>query len=136
VTLTEVPHGFVVRYHRQDLEPVFVERYFPRGEIAGLRLGDLRLRRRLTGRLGNRLQGVALEPGGYQDLFRALGHELDRMEASLTSIREDSREGSLVVSCETPDGPYEATLGPEERADLRQRARGRRQRRRGWRPWG
>ncbi len=129
ITLTEVPRGFVVRYHRQDMEPVFVERFFPHVEVESLRLGDLRLRRRLAGRLGNRLQGVALEPGGYQDLFRALGHEIDRAHAGDTLIREDGMDAILSLTFETPHGNQEMVLGPDDRAALRLEARSRRKRR-------
>lgn len=135
VTLTEVAHGFVVRYHRRDMEPVFVERFFPHAEVAALRLGDLRLRRRLAGRLGTRLQGVGLDPGGYQDLFRALGHELDATGAWGVTVREESVEGTLTLWCETTDGRYETTLGSSERASLRLQARSRRNERGSWRPW-
>lgn len=129
--VTEVEHGFVVRYHNRDMEPVFVERFFPHGEIAALRLGDLRLRRRFARRMSTRLQGVALEPGGYQDLFRTLGHDLDHRSASLLTLQED-REDTLILVYTAEDGQQETCLSPRDRAVLRMAARSRRDDRKRW----
>lgn len=125
VAVTEVEHGFAVRYHRRDMDPVFVERFFSYAEIAALRLGDLRLRRRLAGRIGNRLQGLALEPGGYQDLFRTLGHDLDGRIATCVTLEEEGED--MLVMVYTVNGAVEERLlSPRDRAVLRVAARSRR----------
>jgi hypothetical protein len=132
VSVTEVEHGFVVRYHNRDMEPVFAERFFPRAEVVALRLGDLRLRRRFAGRIGGRLQGVALEPGGYQDLFRAIGHDLDQHVAMFVALREE--DDMLILIYSTEDGEQETRLSPRDRTVLRVAARSRREHKRwGWR---
>lgn len=128
VAVTEVEHGFVVQYHNREMEPVFAERFFPRAEVLALRLGDLRLRRRLARRIGGRLQGVALEPGGYQDLFRTLGHHLDERAASFVALRED--DDMLILSYTASSGVHETRLSPRDRAVLRMAARARRERKR------
>lgn len=130
VVVTEMEHGFVVQYHNHDMEPVFAERFFPRSEILGLRLGDLRVRRRFARRIGGRLQGVALEPGGYQDLFRTLGHDLDQRAASFAALAEE--DDMLIVRYTAEDGEHETRLSPRDRAVLRIAARSRREHNR----WG
>lgn len=130
-TVAEVEHGFVVQYHNHDMEPVFVERFFPHGEIVALRLGDLRLRRRVARRMGTRLQGIALEPGGYQDLFRTLGHDLDHRAASRVTLGEDG-EDTLILAYTAEDGKQETCLSPRDRAVLRMAARSRRGDRKRW----
>lgn len=122
--VTEVRHGFVVRYHHRDMDPVFVERFFPHREIAALRWGDLRLRRRFARRIQSRLQGVALEPGGYQDLFRTIGYDLDQRAASIVTLKEDG--DTLILTYAVHDGEQATRLTPRDRAVLRIAARSRR----------
>jgi hypothetical protein len=136
IAISEVPGGFVVRYHQQAMEPVFAERYFSIQEIAGMRLGDLGLRRRLAGRIGKRLQGMAREPGGYQDLFRAIGHELDVMRASGVVALEGEVDDTLILTFdEQVEVPKRLELGPLDRAVVRVRARSRRRAGKARLPW-
>lgn len=131
VTVMDMGHGFVTRYHRPDMEPVFVERFFLDEEVAVLRPGDLRLRRRMRGKAENRFRGIATERGGYRDLFRALGHELDRRAVSSCVIREEGDDLLLIV-CNERGEEQERWLGPSDRVALRAAARSRRTRRKRW----
>lgn len=136
VVVREGHDGFAVRYERQDVEGVFIQRFFTHGELRSLRRGDWKLRRTLVRRIGHRLRGVAGEPGGYQDLFRALGYRLDEASASQIQIAEDEVQDRLVMTYlvqHSPDEParkLEMALGPEERESLRRSARSRRAERR------
>lgn len=131
VVIRESRLGFIVRYDRQDIEGVFIQRFFTYPELRSLRRGDWRFRRTLVRRIGHKLQGVAGEPGGYQDLFRALGHTLDEAPASHVHISEDEVEGKLVITYHhAPHGSVRDTvvmvLGPDEREAVRKAARSRR----------
>ncbi|HEX8918883.1 MAG TPA: hypothetical protein VF898_10300, partial [Chloroflexota bacterium] len=112
-----------------------MQRFFTYAELASLRPGDLRLRRTWVRRVGRRIQGMAGEPGGYQDLFRALGFRLDHAGARHIRLTENDNESELTLICETPSdtrdfaGVQPVThLGAQERAELRASARSRRRR--------
>lgn len=133
VVVTEAASGFTVRYERQDIDQVFMQRHFTYEELAGLRRGDLNLRRALMRRIGHKLQGFAGEAGGYQDLFRALGHTLDESSARSISVSENESESKLILRYELEqriDGSMPSipvtVLGPDEREALRKAAQARR----------
>jgi hypothetical protein len=133
VVVREERNGFMVRYERQDIELVFMQRFFTYQELSSLRRGDLRLRRTLVRRIGHRLQGLAGEPGGYQDLFRALGYTLDEVSAGNIQLTEDEPEGKLMlkfrVSEDTTSSDLEepeTVLARDDRDAIRRAARARR----------
>jgi hypothetical protein len=126
VTVRERPDGFVVRYHRQDIDAVFIQRHFTLDEIQTLQRGDLRVRRSVVRRVGRRLQGLTAEPGGYQDLFRALGYTLDQSGARDVCILEEEGTDQLVVLQNVSEEPAAEVLGLEDRERLRRAAQARR----------
>jgi hypothetical protein len=136
VVVREGLNGFAVRYERQDIDGVFIQRFFTHEELRSLRRGDWTLRRTLVRRIGHKLQGVAGEPGGYQDLFRALGYALDAAGASQVQISEDASEGKLAMTYQVYRAPEEPAqklvkvFGREEREAMRKSARSRRVERR------
>lgn len=133
VFITEIGSGFTVRYERQDIDQVFMQRHFTHNELGELRRGDLSLRRAVMRRIGHRLQGLAGEPGGYQDLFRALGYTLDENSARAITVSENEAEGKLIIRYEVmqrieglaPTIPV-TVLGPGDRETLRKAAKARR----------
>lgn len=133
VVVREERNGFMVRYERQDIELVFMQRYFTYQELSSLRRGDLRLRRTLVRRIGHRLQGLAGEPGGYQDLFRALGYTLDEVSAAKVQFTEDESVGTLKLKYSLPEDTNssdseepETVLARDDRDAIRRAARARR----------
>lgn len=133
VAVKEGNNGFTVRYERHDIDTVFMQRFFSYQEVLALRGGDFKLRRTLLHRI-RKLQGLGGEPGGYQDLFRALGYTLDVQSACQVQLVENEPDGKLVIAYQTVDpGPHSAKpitiLGPEEREELRLAAHARRRRR-------
>ena len=128
VTLREAQGGFTVRYERQDIDLVFMQRFFSYDELRTLHLGDLRVRRTIVRKIGHKFQGLAGEPGGYQDLFRALGYTLDAQGAHRIHLSEDESEGTLVLRYEPSSqaGAQTSVLGVNERDNLRQAAKARR----------
>lgn len=94
--------GFAVRYYRQDIAGVFLQRTFTDAEVHGLQRGDLQVRRRLVRRIRRRLEGMAAEPGGYQDIFRALGYLLDSERASDLRLAEDEEHDALILARRVP----------------------------------
>jgi hypothetical protein len=133
VVVREERSGFMVRYERQDIGLVFMQRFFSYQELTSLRRGDLRLRRTLVRRIGQRLQGLAGEPGGYQDLFRALGYTLDEVSAGKIEFTEDEPKGTLTLTYSVsrdsnrPDRePSETILARDDRDAIRTAARARR----------
>lgn len=132
VAIQEEVNGFVVRYERQDVDTVFLQRFFTVDDIEALPRGDMRLRRTVVRRIGHKLRGLAGEPGGYQDLLRALGFHLDEEGAGRVQLVEDEIADKLVVTYyPAPGSTNEATqqsmlLGPREREELRVEAHARR----------
>jgi|SRR5579859_7700505 len=135
VVLQETEHGFRVRYYRQDIDSIFIQRFFPHSELEGLRPSDLRLRRTWVRRVGRRIQGIAGEPGGYQNLFRALGYRLDQDRARRIRLVENDEDNELLLSYESPDITRDSDgeqpvmhLRAQERDEMRASARDRRRR--------
>jgi len=133
VVVREERNGFMVRYERQDIELVFMQRFFTYQELSSLRRGDLRLRRTLVRRIGHGLQGLAGEPGGYQDLFRALGYTLDEVAAGNIQLTEDEPGGKLMLKYSLPEDTNssdpeepETVLARDDRDAMRRAARARR----------
>jgi hypothetical protein len=133
INILELADGFAARYQRPDVDVVIMQRFFTRAEVLALRWGDLKLRRHFR-----RERGLAQEPGGYQDLFRALGFDLDEKAAAL--IQLDERDSILQVSYLAPatgDGAAPVQVrdvyGPDERDLLRTHAHERRRHRSRWR---
>jgi hypothetical protein len=133
INIIEVDEAVAVRYARQDIEAVVMQRYFTKWEIESLRWSDLHLRRK-RGLHGS----FSHEEGGYQDLLRSLGHKLDRLVATLVHI--DEVDDELVVTYLTSgesglSAPSRHTekLGPEGRETLRKEALTRRRAESRWR---
>ena len=132
VAIQEEVNGFVVRYERQDVDTVFLQRFFTAEDIEALPRGDMRLRRTVVRRIGHKLQGLAGEPGGYQDLLRALGFHFDEDRAARVQLVEDESADKLVVTyyleaSSTAEGAQQSlVLGPRERDELRLEAHARR----------
>jgi hypothetical protein len=132
VNVLEVGNGFAVRYQEAPSDEVVMQRVFTQEEVRSLRWGDLGLRRRFLRRFGKG-PGLTREPGGYQDLFRALGHQLDEAPVRHVMLDEDDDADTLTVSYQVrdPDTGDEwitqtLVLGPAERDEIRQAARSRR----------
>lgn len=132
VNVLELSNGFAIRYQEAPTDNVAMQRVFTHEEIRVLRWGDLGLSRRFWRRFGKG-RGLTRESGGYQDLFRALGYELDSAEALCVMLDENDREDTVTLSYRKPSpGPEEddiqtVVLGPREREDVKRAARARRQ---------
>jgi hypothetical protein len=131
VNVLEIQDGFAARYERADVESVVMQRFFTFDEVRDLSWGDLKLRRRF------RRRGFA-EPGGYQDLFRALGYELDATSAFQARIDESGDVLTLDYCTPPPAGEsvplqHRDVLGPDERSRVRQAAKARRRQQGRWR---
>jgi hypothetical protein len=133
VNVLELVEGFAARYQQADVDMVIMQRFFTHRELLALRWGDHQLRRRFR-----RQRGLAQEPGGYQDLFRALGFALDDKSASF--IQLDERDNELLVTYLAPDQAdgsapkdYSEVYGAPEREMLRHHAQQRRRQRSRWR---
>jgi hypothetical protein len=133
VNVLEIRNGFAVRYQEAPTDEVVMQRVFTHDDVRSLRWGDLGLRRRLLRRFGKG-PGLTREPGGYQDLFRALGYQLDEASAWHVMLDENDVEDTLTVTYHlrnpgAGDGwtTQINTLGPAEREATRQAARLRRQ---------
>lgn len=128
ITVRERPDGFVVRYYRQDIDTVFIQRFFTNTEMETLQRSDLRVRRSLVRRVGHNLQGMTAESGGYQDIFRALGHVLDEADSHDICLVEEEETGNLVVMQSDPEGSETLRrISLDEREQLREVALARRQ---------
>jgi hypothetical protein len=123
VCLLEVPDGMTVRHERGE-DHTLVWNCFTDDQI----VEGSSLRRKL-----GFLRPHPGTPSRYSDLFRALGYELQRGYACNIMIVEQN--DGFVVSYEFPDPRRSLTLqramlflGETEQRELRQQARGRRQR--------
>ncbi|MBV9280317.1 MAG: hypothetical protein JOZ41_09575 [Chloroflexi bacterium] len=133
VTVREESDGFIVQYEHQEVDLIFLQRFFSYRQLSTRSDANVRVRRTLVRRIGHKLQGLSAEPGGYQDLFRALGHRLDAESARHVEVREDEMEGALVVTYRPAGGEdgsatdrSEIVLNGAEREALRRDARARR----------
>lgn len=125
IVVRESEGGFTVRYERQDIDMVFLQRFFACDDLRSMRATDSRLLRVLLPHMGRTMQGMAGEPGGYQELLRALGSRLDGVFARQVLIVEEQATDTLVVTYAVA-GPLDAgstshleTYGPGERESLR-----------------
>jgi len=85
ITMLEEPNGFVVRFQQGRLPDSMVLTHFNLEELVALK--DALLKNRRSGRHSS--SSVSDEPPDrYQDLFRALGFELDALKAYSLSIDE------------------------------------------------
>ncbi len=133
VSLIETRNGFGVRYYQRQTgqEPAFAFIEEPQLRAIGT---ALRERRRLPE--GHAIDGLVLrgpitQQGRYQDLYRALGWELDDLKAS--SIVMDEQENGVFLSYayrDPADGSIwrkrVATLDTPEQEEILAAARGRR----------
>ncbi|MBV9281587.1 MAG: hypothetical protein JOZ41_16020 [Chloroflexi bacterium] len=130
VLLLERPGGFVVRYHRgQDDTAVHVLEFDLEDLLVDRGRGPGARRSRPVFRRGG-------EPGGYQDVLRALGYELERVPAY--SLLLDELDDGFLVTYQHVDatGGYlihkrMVVMGSQDRDTLLEEARSRRTHRRG-----
>jgi hypothetical protein len=130
VAILEAPTGFVVTYESGDTgQPKLMEKFFL--------FRDIDRTARESGRTV-RMQGEAKssalsrEPGGYRNLLRAIGLELQEQAAHSIVIDEVGSQLLLTYQVILPSKGYGGVkririLGPSERQALREKARKRRQ---------
>ena len=131
VAILEAPTGFVVTYESGDTgQPKLIEKFFL--------FRDLERTAREGGRTVRRQSEVkssalSREPGGYRNLLRAIGHDLQEQAAHSIVIDEVGTQLLLTYQVILPSKGYGGfkrvrVLGPSERQALRAKARKRRQR--------
>ncbi|GAC1524626.1 MAG: hypothetical protein NVS2B16_33180 [Chloroflexota bacterium] len=116
IALLETTEGFTLRYQQAETSAIAVVTFTP-AELSG---GTTYTR-----------TGLLRSASGYQDFFRALGHELDEENAS--TILVDELEWGFLLSYRHLDGrnsfqpsKKQLVLGPNQQETILEHARARR----------